>query len=127
MGSTTQAHATPAPCPGSEALRVCLTGPQLWAPVVRQGRGLADQLKAPWTAVYVESARHHRLSEVERDRIADTLRLAEQLGAETITIPGADIAKDVLAYAQANNVTQIVIGKAMRSRWFELLHGSVSW
>ena len=29
------------------------------------------------------------------------------------------------AYAQANNVTQIVIGKSTRSRWFEILHGSV--
>jgi two-component system, OmpR family, sensor histidine kinase KdpD len=127
MLSYMQAHAIAGPWPASERLLVCINENQLSAQVVRQGRRLADQLKSPWTAVYVESARHHRLSEVERDRIADTLRLAQQLGAETITIPGGDIAKDVLAYAQANNVTQIVIGKSMRSRWFELLHGSVSW
>ena len=30
-----------------------------------------------------------------------------------------------MAYAQANNITQIVIGKSTRSRIFELLHGSV--
>ena len=30
-----------------------------------------------------------------------------------------------LAYAEANNITQIVIGKSERSRWFEMLHGSV--
>ena len=35
------------------------------------------------------------------------------------------IADDVLGYAQANNVTQIVIGKSARTRWFEILHGSV--
>ena len=29
------------------------------------------------------------------------------------------------ATPQANNVTQIVIGKSTRSRWFEMLHGSV--
>ncbi len=28
-------------------------------------------------------------------------------------------------YAQANNVTQIVIGKSTRTRWFEIFHGSV--
>ena len=66
-------------------------------------------------------------SEEERDRIADTLRLAETLGGEAITIPGGDrrIADDVIAYAHANNVTQIIIGKSTRSRWFEILHGSV--
>src|SRR6185295_14246175 len=61
------------------------------------------------------------------DRIADTLRLAESLGGEAITTPSADrrIADDVINYAQAHNVTQIIIGKSTRSRWFEILHGSV--
>ena len=31
----------------------------------------------------------------------------------------------MIRYAQANNVTQIVIGKSARTRWFEILHGSV--
>ena len=68
-----------------------------------------------------------QLSEEERDRIADTLRLAEALGGEAITLPAGDrdIADDVIDYAQTNNVTQIVIGKSARTRWFEILHGSV--
>ena len=31
----------------------------------------------------------------------------------------------MIGYAQANNVTQIVIGKSARTRWFEIIHGSV--
>ena len=31
----------------------------------------------------------------------------------------------MIAYAQANNITHIIIGKSSRSRWFEILHGSV--
>ena len=31
----------------------------------------------------------------------------------------------MIGYAQSHNVTQIVIGKTARSRWFEMLHGSV--
>jgi len=84
-----------------------------------------DHLRAPWTAIYVETARTQRLNDTERDRIADFLRLAERLGASTITIPGRNIAEEVLAYATANNITQIVIGKSSRSRWFEMVHGSV--
>jgi two-component system sensor histidine kinase KdpD len=47
--------------------------------------------------------------------------------ARRITIPavGRRIADDVIGFAQANNVTQIIIGKSTRSRWFEILHGSV--
>src|SRR5262249_17834853 len=80
---------------------------------------------APWSAIYVETARTQRLRDTERDRITEHLRLAERLGAVTITIPGRKIADEVVAYAEANNITQIVIGKSDRSRWFEMLHGSV--
>ncbi|HUK09063.1 MAG TPA: sensor histidine kinase KdpD [Stellaceae bacterium] len=121
-----QAHAIAGPWAAGDRLLICISESPLTAQVVRQGKRLADQLKAPWTALYVETARHLRLTEVERDRIADGLRLAEQLGAETITIPGSSsIAKDVLTYAQANNVTQIILGKSTRSWLFELVHGSV--
>ena len=57
--------------------------------------------------------------------MADTLRIAERLGAETLTLPGREIADTVLDYARRKNVTQILIGKSERSRWFEILHGSV--
>src|SRR5216683_2617772 len=58
---------------------------------------------------------------------ADTLRLAEALGGEALTIPGVGrrIADDVINFAQANNDTQIVIGKSTRSWWFETRRGSV--
>ncbi len=94
---------------------------------MRYAKRLADRLHGPWTALYVEGRRSLQLSEEQRDRIADTLRLAESLGGEAITIPSGDgrIADDVIGYAHANNVTQIIIGKSTRSRWFEILHGSV--
>ena len=59
--------------------------------------------------------------------IADTLRLAERLGGEALTLPGGEqrSPRTCSPHAQAQNVTQIVIGKSTRSRWFELLHGSV--
>jgi len=39
--------------------------------------------------------------------------------------PGRDIAGTVLEYARRKNVTHILIGKSNRSRWFEMLYGSV--
>jgi two-component system sensor histidine kinase KdpD len=94
---------------------------------VRYTKRLADRLHAPWTAISIETRRSLQLTDEERDRLADTLRLAEALGGEAITIPGVGrrIADDVISFAQANNVTQIIIGKSTRSWWFELTRGSV--
>jgi K+-sensing histidine kinase KdpD len=85
-----------------------------------------NDVVAPFTALSVETKRTLRLSDEQRDCLAETLRLAQSLGGEAITVPGgARIADDVLAFARANNVTQIVIGKSARSRWFEIVNGSV--
>jgi two-component system sensor histidine kinase KdpD len=122
-----QARAIPGPWPAGERVLVCISEDPRAAGLIRYAKRLADRLHGPWTALYVESRRGLQLSEEERDRIADTLRLAEALGGDPVTIPSADrrIADDVIGYAQANNVTQIVIGKSTRTRWFEILHGSV--
>src|SRR5712664_2152600 len=122
-----QAGAIPGPWAAGERILVCVSEDPRAAGLVRYAKRLADRLHGPWTALYVEGRRSLQYTEEERDRIADTLRLAESLGGEAVTIPSADrqIADDVIGYAQANNVTQIIIGKSARSRWFETLHGSV--
>ncbi|HTO83049.1 MAG TPA: sensor histidine kinase KdpD [Methylomirabilota bacterium] len=120
-----QEHAIAGPWAAGERLLVCVSEQPGDAQLVRYTKRVADRLHSPWTAVYIETSRHTRLSEAERDRVAEALRLAERLGAQTLTIPGQRIADDLLAYARDNNATQIIIGKSTRSRWFEMLHGSV--
>jgi two-component system sensor histidine kinase KdpD len=122
-----QAHAIQGPWAAGERILVCISEDPRAAGLVRYAKRLADRLHGPWLALYVESRRSVQFSEEERDRVADTLRLAEALGGEAVTIPASDrnISEDVVGYAQAHNVTQIIIGKSARSRWFEILHGSV--
>jgi len=125
--SEMQAHAIQGPWAAGERILVCISDDPRSASLVRYAKRLADRLHGPWVALYVEGRRSLQLSEVERDRIANTLRLAEALGGEAVTLPSSDrrIAEDVIGYAQANNATQIIIGKSARTRWFEILHGSV--
>src|SRR4029077_29503 len=120
-----QAHAIAGPWAAGDRLLACVSEHPATAGLIRHARRVADRLHAPWTAIYVETARTYRLNDLERDRIAGHLQLAERLGASTITTPGRNIAEEVIAYAEANNITQIVIGKSDRPRWFEMLHGSV--
>jgi two-component system sensor histidine kinase KdpD len=125
--SEMQARAIQGPWAAGERIMVCISEDPRAAGLVRYAKRLADRLHGPWIALYVESRRSLQLNEEERDRIADTLRLADTLGGEAVTVPGGarDIADDVIAYAHEHNVTQIIIGKSARSRWFEIVHGSV--
>jgi two-component system sensor histidine kinase KdpD len=122
-----QARAIQGPWAAGERILVCISEDPRAAGLVRYAKRLADRLHGPWIALYVESRRSLQYTEEERDRIADTLRLAEALGGDSVSIPSANrsIAADVVGYAQSHNVTQIVIGKSSRSRWFEMVHGSV--
>ncbi|HZB93000.1 MAG TPA: sensor histidine kinase KdpD [Stellaceae bacterium] len=125
MLSYMRQHAIRGPWAAGERVLVCVSEDRGCASLVRYAKRLADRLHAPWVALHVETSRYHRLSEQQRDSIADSLRLAETLGGEAITIPGGRVADEVVSYAQANNISHIALGKSERSRWFEMLHGSV--
>jgi two-component system sensor histidine kinase KdpD len=83
-----QAGAIAGPWAAGERILVCISEDLRAAGLVRYAKRLSDRLHGQWTALYVESRRSLQLSEEERDRIADTLRLAETLGGEAVTIPG---------------------------------------
>jgi two-component system, OmpR family, sensor histidine kinase KdpD len=127
LRSQMQARAISGPWAVGERILVCISEDPRAAGLVRAAKRLADRLHAPWTALNVETQRTLELGDEQRDRIADTLRLAESLGGEAATVPSVSgrISEDAINFARTNNVTQIVIGKSTRSKWFEFLHGSV--
>ena len=125
MLSYMQTHAIAGPWAAGERLLVCVNEHPDSFGLVRYAKRAADRLQARWSAVHIETTRYHHLSERERDKIAEAQRLAERLGGDSVSLPGNHIAADLITYARANNITQIIIGKSSRSRWFELLHGSV--
>lgn len=122
-----RAKAMSGPWAACERVLVCVNEDLRSPALVRYAKRAADRLHAQWTAVTIETRRSLRFSEGERNRIAEAMRLAELLGGETLTMPGSSrsIADDIISYARAHNVTQIIIGKSDRPRWFEILNGSV--
>lgn len=93
--------------------------------LVRAGRRLADSLRAEWIAVYVETPTLQRLPEAARARILRTLRLAQELGAETATLPGQDVASTLVDYATQRNAGKIVLGRSDAPVWRRLLRRSI--
>lgn len=120
-----RAHGLAGPWAASEHLLACVHGGEGSAELVRYAKRLADRLKAPWTAIHIQTAGDRRAGEAVNDRVADTLRLAERLGGEAMVLPGQSVAEEVLAWARAHNVTQIIIGSVRRPAWRELVGGSL--
>jgi two-component system sensor histidine kinase KdpD len=120
-----QTRAIPGPWPAGERLLVCVSASSLGERLVRSARRLADELGAEWSAIHVETAEGTRMSEEVQARVARTLRLAEDLGARVVTIPGQSVAAAVLGYARTHNITKIIAGKPLRARWQEWLRGAI--
>jgi len=121
-----QAHAISGPWSAGERILVCITRKGAGPALVRYGRRLSEQLRAPWTAIYVETPRTLRLQPADRARIVDCMRLAERLGAETVTIPGTSVAADILAYARERNFSHIVVGHSSRRGWLGWTRPSIA-
>ncbi len=118
-------HAIPRTWPAAETIMVCVNLNPRGARLVRAARRMAAGLHAKWLAVYVQTPEHLRLPEADRDRVVQTLRLAERLGAETVTLSGHRVSQEILSYARTRNVSKIIVGKPVRARWKEVVFGSV--
>jgi two-component system sensor histidine kinase KdpD len=93
--------------------------------LVRSGKRLSAALDANWTVVYVETPELLRLSEAQRNRRIDVLRLAESLGAETVTLDGPSVAQTIIEYAQTRNITRVIVGAPKLRGWRRWLRPSV--
>ncbi len=103
------------------------TGPDAQSEqLVRAGKRLADALDADWTVVYVETPALLKLSETQRNRRIELLRLGESLGAETVTLDGPTATEALLEYAATRNATRILVGSPKRSGLKALLRPSTA-
>jgi two-component system, OmpR family, sensor histidine kinase KdpD len=110
--------------PAGERLLVCIGPNPAGARLVRAGKRMATSLKADWVVLYIE-APGQRISASDRDALVQNLQLAQELGAQTVTVSGLNAAEEVLAYARTHNVTKIVVGKPTHARWRDKLFGSM--
>jgi two-component system sensor histidine kinase KdpD len=109
-----------------DRLVVCI-GPGPEAPtLVRAAARLAASLRSDWIAVYVETPRLQKLSDTRRERTLSALKLAAELGAEAVTLAGADAVATLIGYAQARNASKLVAGASKRrgfARWLKRSFG----
>jgi two-component system, OmpR family, sensor histidine kinase KdpD len=121
MRAYMETRAIPGPRPTMERLLVCVSGSPFSEKLMRITRRLASEMKAPWSAVYIETPGEDAFARENRERIWQDLRLAENMGAEVATITGTSVADALVEYALRHNITKIVVGKPAKSRLRELL------
>lgn len=93
--------------------------------LVRAGKRVADGLRGPWTAVFIETPRAAAFTAEQQQRVAAAMTLATQLGGAVASVPASDVVDGIQRFLADARATQLVMGKSRRSRWFELRHGSV--
>lgn len=103
------------PWKSSDRLLVAVSASPYSERLIRYTRRLASSMEASWIVANIEGPRP--LSQEEQGRLTRYLALARQLGAEVISTPGRDVAETLLRVARQHNITQIVIGKPLGSRW----------
>ncbi len=119
-----RSHSISGPWGASDRVLVHVDGGSGSVALVRHARRIADGLRGPWTAIYVEGSGWRE--EARRTGAAEALRLAERLGGEIVTLPGSDPAATLVEYARANNFTHVIVAPARRAHWTELFLGSVA-
>ena len=117
-------HAIQSTWPVVERLIVSIGPSPFSARLIRAAKRMAERLSAEWIVAFVETPGYAALPEV-RERVLSSLRLAEQFGAETVTLQGTESPKPCSATHVAKNVSKIVIGKQAAPLWKRLLRGSV--
>lgn len=111
--------------PTKEKLLACIGPHADSTKILRVTKRLANDLKASWVAVYVVSS-VLKPSEENRNNALKNLRFAEQLGAETRVLTGLDIVQEILSFARSQNITKIVMGKQILSRFRSFFHRSLT-
>ncbi|MBB5987091.1 K+-sensing histidine kinase KdpD [Sphingobium sp. B1D3A] len=120
-----RAHALAGNWAAGERIVVAVSEQSGAAELVRAAKRIADALRGPWTVVHIETPRSSQLGDADNARLAATLHLASQLGAQVATVPAETVVDGVIRFAAEARATQLIVGKSQRSRWFELRHGSV--
>ncbi|HHW13353.1 MAG TPA: sensor histidine kinase KdpD [Firmicutes bacterium] len=120
-----RAHAIPGPWPTAERVLVCVGPSPFSAQLIRAAYRMATGFRTEWLAVFVDTPAGLPGGVAAREQLAKNLHLAEELGAEIVTVSGDDVADEILRLARQRNVSHLIIGKPLYQGWRRWLHGEV--
>ncbi|QNU04701.1 universal stress protein [Peribacillus butanolivorans] len=114
------------PSGASERILVCVQYHWNGSILIRRGDQIAKRLGGELLIVsFVPTQR--KLSKEEEMFKRSMQKLINKLNGkfEELTIKGEEIAEEIVEYAMQHYVTRIILGHSKRTRWEEIIHGSI--
>lgn len=97
----------------AEHILVCLSSSPYNAKIIDTAAKMAKAFGGSFTALYVQTSNYNNISEVDKNRLQNNIRLAEKAGADISTVYGDDISCQIAEFARVSKVTKIVIGRSV--------------
>ena len=116
-------HGITKPWETRERVVVAVTGAPGTEALIRRAARIAQRAHGELLGVHVSG--EEGLAGSSAELLDQHRKLLEDVGGEFHEVAGADVAAALVEFATAENATQLVLGASHRSRWEELLRGSV--
>jgi two-component system sensor histidine kinase KdpD len=118
---------TPKTTTSDRILVAMASDPPNTAALLRRASRIAGRLNSDWFCVYVRTPDEEasRIDSGVQRRLVTNIQLAQQMGAEVVTLDGDDIVTCLLRFAEERSVRLIVVGQPRRRGWRRLLRASV--
>jgi two-component system sensor histidine kinase KdpD len=112
--------------PMPEKVMVCLSTRPGTERLLRVGSRIAGRLASNWYAVYVARPDDKGHGDPEAyQRLEEFRRMARDLGAKVVSLTDRNVSDALIRFAQQENISHVVFGQSVRSRWDILMRGSV--
>ncbi|MGH9277093.1 MAG: ATP-binding protein [Acidimicrobiales bacterium] len=116
-------HGIAEPWETRERVVVAVTGAPGTEALIRRAARIAQRAHGDLLGVHVH--RQEGLSGPRAGLVEKHRELLVDMGGEYHEVAGGDVAGALVEFARAENATQLVLGASQRSRWAELVGGSV--
>jgi two-component system sensor histidine kinase KdpD len=117
------AHGISNPWETRERVVVAVTGAPSGEHLIRRAARMAQRAHGELLGVHVQSG--DGLVGPPNELLERHRQLVQDLGGEYHEVVGSDIAAALVQFAHSENATQLVLGATKRSRWKEMVQGSV--
>ncbi|MGF7398356.1 universal stress protein [Thermoanaerobacterium thermosaccharolyticum] len=106
-------------------IMVCVTPQKSCQRLVERGAERAKETNGEFCVVYVNKNNDIYKDLKEHKILVELFEMAQKLGGRVSILVGKKISDTLAEFADENDITEIIVGKSLRSAFEVLLHGDV--
>ncbi|SHE70693.1 Universal stress protein family protein [Caldanaerobius fijiensis DSM 17918] len=112
--------------PGTRSrIMVCITPQRSCIRLIERGAQRANETKGEFCVVYVNKSEDISKDIREHKILLDLFDIAQKMGGTVTILTGKKIYETLAQFAKENNITEIIVGKSLRSAFEVIRYGDV--